>query len=110
MLLARVIALTGTIVMGVGILYAFTQGNFSSEGATLLAMPWGIVSLLDLYTGFTLFSLWIAYREKSVVKAAVWIGFLMSLGFFAGSLYTLVALQTCNNDWKQFWMGDRVTS
>lgn len=110
MLLARIIALTGTILMGTGILYAFTQGNFSGEGALLLTMPWGIVSLLDLYTGFALFSIWIAYREKSVIKAAVWIGLLMSLGFLAGSLYTLLALQTSGNDWKRFWMGDRATS
>lgn len=110
MLLARVIALIGTIVMGAGILYAFIKGDFSGEGAVLLTMPWGIVSLLDLYTGFTLFSLWITYREKSVVKAAVWIGFLMTLGFFAGSIYTLVALQNSGNDWKRFWMGDRATS
>ena len=38
MLLARIIALTGTILMGTGILYAFTQGNFSGEGALLLDM------------------------------------------------------------------------
>jgi hypothetical protein len=31
----------------------------------------------------------------------------MVLGFWAGALYTLIALQTCGNDWKRFWYGKR---
>jgi hypothetical protein len=70
-------------------------------------MPWGIVSLVDLYTGFTLFSGWIIYREKSPVAAALWVVLMMGLGFFTGSLYVLIALYTSKGDWKRFWMGHR---
>ena len=31
----------------------------------------------------------------------------MVLGFFAASLYMLIALQTSGGDWKRFWMGKR---
>jgi len=29
------------------------------------------------------------------------------LGFWAGSLYTFLALQGSQGDWKRFWMGKR---
>ena len=55
MKIAKVLALLGLLAMTGILIYAFTSGTFSSDGAKLLAMPWGIVSLVDLYTGFTLF-------------------------------------------------------
>ena len=61
----KVISLIGLIAMAGIILYAFVVGDFFSEGKALLAMPWGIVSMVDLYVGFTVFSCWIAYRENS---------------------------------------------
>jgi len=83
----------------------FTRGDFSGEGSQLLAMPWGIVSLVDLYTGFILFSSWIIYREKSLPVAILWTIAMMILGFFTGSLYAFIALQTSGNDWRKFWLG-----
>jgi hypothetical protein len=70
-------------------------------------MPWGIVSLVDLYVGFALFAGWIIYREQSPLRAAVWTVLLMVLGFFIGSLYVLVALYTSRGDWTRFWQGER---
>lgn len=43
-------------------------------------MPWGVVSLVDLYVGFTIFSLWICYREANKYAAAIWVFFMMTLG------------------------------
>ena len=60
MRIAKFIALAGLLAMTGILIYGFTVGNFSAEGAKLLALPWGIVSLVDLYVGFTLFSCWIA--------------------------------------------------
>ena len=108
MRIAKAVALLGVLAMTGILIYAFTNGDFQGEGSILLSMPWGIVSLVDLYVGFTLFSGWIVYREKSLVRAAVWILFVMVLGFFTASLYTLVALQTSGGDWARFWMGNRV--
>ncbi len=87
------------------LIYGFTQGNFSQDGSALLANPWGVVSFVDLYVGFALFSIWIVYREKSVGVAAIWVILMMVLGFFTGALYTLIALYTSQGDWRKFWLG-----
>jgi hypothetical protein len=63
--------------------------------------------MVDLYTGFILFSGWIVYREKSLPHSVVWVVLMMVLGFFTASLYTLVAAFTSNGDWGVFWMGKR---
>jgi len=107
MKLAKFIAFLGVIAMTAVLIYGFTIGDFSSEGSQLLSMPWGIVSLVDLYTGFTLFSAWIVYREKSLLVAILWTVAMMTLGFFAGSLYALINLYTSQGDWKKFWLGKR---
>jgi cytochrome bd-type quinol oxidase subunit 2 len=107
MRLAKVVALMGLLAMGGILLYAFTNGNLGEEGKELTSMPWGIVSLVDLYVGFVLFSGWIVYREKSLVRSVVWVVLMMVLGFLTASLYTLIALQTSGGDWKRFWMGHR---
>ena len=75
----------------------------------LLSMPWGIVSLVDVYVGFALFSCWIVYREKSLVRSVVWVALVIVLGNFTASLYTLIALYTSGGDWKRFWMGSRLS-
>ncbi len=107
MRIAKFITLAGLLAMTAVLIYGFTVGNFSTEGAKLLAMPWGIVSLVDLYTGFTLFSCWIVFREKVWLPSVVWVILMMVLGFWTGALYTFVALQTSGGDWKRFWYGKR---
>jgi hypothetical protein len=103
---AKLVALLGLLAMTAILIYGFTRGDFNAEGQILLSMPWGIVSLVDLYVGFILFSGWIVYREKSLVRSMVWVFFMMVLGFFTASLYTLIALQTSGGDWQRFWMGN----
>ena len=105
--IAKAVALLGLLAMTGILIYAFTTGDFTQEGNVLLSMPWGIVSLVDLYVGFILFSGWIVYREKSLARSIVWVALVMVLGFFTASLYTLIALQTSGGDWKRFWMGRR---
>ena len=107
MKIAKLIALAGLLAMTAVLVYGFTVGNFSAEGAKLLAMPWGIVSLVDLYVGFALFSGWIVFREKAWVPSILWVILMMVLGFWAGALYTFIALQTSGGDWKRFWYGRR---
>ena len=107
MKIAKLIALVGLLAMTGILIYGFTVGDFSAEGSKLLAMPWGIVSLVDLYVGFTLFSGWIVFREKALLPSIVWVVLMMVLGFWAGALYTLIALQKSGGDWKKFWLGKR---
>jgi hypothetical protein len=70
-------------------------------------MPWGQVSLVDVYVGFMLFSGWVVYREKSVLRSAVWIVAIIVLGNFTASLYALIALYRSQGDWHRFWLGNR---
>jgi Protein of unknown function (DUF1475) len=105
MKLAKAISLLGLLAMTGILIFAFASGDFSAEGSKLLGMPWGIVSLVDLYVGFTLFSCWIVYREKAVLPSIVWVVLMMVLGFFTGALYSFIALQTSGGDWRRFWMG-----
>jgi len=105
MRIAKIISALGVLAMTAVLIYGFTIGDFFSEGSQLASMPWGIVSLVDLYTGFILFSGWIIYREKSLSVAILWTIGMMILGFFVGSLYAFIALQTSGNDWRKFWLG-----
>ncbi len=105
MKLAKAIAFLGVLAMTAVLIYGFTIGDFSGEGSQLMQMPWGLVSLVDLYTGFILFSGWIIYREKSIPATILWVVGMMILGFFTGALYTFLALQTSNGDWRKFWLG-----
>ncbi len=107
MKIAKVIAALGLLAMTAVLIYGFSAGDFATEGKQLLSMPWGIVSLVDLYVGFILFSGWIVYREKSAIRSVVWVVLMMVLGFWTASLYTLIALQTSGGDWRRFWLGQR---
>ena len=107
MKIAKVISFLGILAMSGVLVFAFTKGNFAEEGSKLLSMPWGIVSLVDLYVGFTLFSAWIVFRERAVLSSIIWVILMMTLGFFTASLYTFIALQKSGGSWKKFFLGKR---
>ena len=107
---AKVIAWTGLLAMTAALLHGFINGNFSQDGAAILANPWGIVSIVDLYVGFALFSLWIAFREKHPYAAVVWIILMMVLGFFTASVYVLLALYQSKGDGLTLFLGSRKTA
>ncbi len=107
MTVAKIIAIVGILAMTAVLVYGFVIGDFGTEGAQLLAMPWGIVSLVDLYVGFALFSCWIAYRERSPWVAAIWIILMMILGFWTGAVYTALALFTADGDPRRALLGHR---
>lgn len=104
---AKVLVLLCVLTMGGALIYGFTVGDFTGEGNVLLAMPWGIVSLVDIYTGIALFSCWVVYRERSLVRSSAWIGLMIVLGFFTVALYTFIALQSSDGDWLRFFLGNR---
>lgn len=105
---AKILTILGVLAMTAVIGYAFIAGDFAAEGAILTSLPWGIVSLVDLYVGFTLFSAWVAYREKSIPVTALWILAVMTLGAFTISLYAFLALRASQGNPQKFFMGNRV--
>ncbi len=107
MKVAKTIAWLGLVAMVAVLLNGFINGNFSEDGARLLANPWGIVSIVDLYVGFILFSMWIAFREKSVLSIIIWIILMMVFGFLTASVYILLALSRSGGDWLEFFLGAR---
>jgi hypothetical protein len=107
MRIAKIISIFGALAMTAVLFFAFTQGDFLGEGSQLLSMPWGIVSLVDLYVGFTIFSAWVVYRERNWLTTIIWVALIMVLGFFTVSVYVFLALQKSNGDWKHFFFGKR---
>lgn len=107
MKIAKIIAWIGLLAMTGALLNGFINGDFAQDGGELLANPWGVVSIVDLYVGFVLFSFWIAFREKGLVGAVIWIILMMVLGFFTASLYVLIALTKSKGDWLSFFLGAR---
>lgn len=102
---AAILAALGALAMSIILIYAFVEGDFFREGRQLLAMPWGIVSLVDLYVGFFLFSGWILFRDGITLPSVGWIMAVMTLGSFAICLYVLVAVLTSQAHWHVFFMG-----
>lgn len=105
--IAKVISIIGILAMTIVLANGFINGNIATEGAWMIAHPWGIVSLVDVYIGFVLFCGWIFYREKSFVRAATWAVAVMVLGNFVTSLYVLLTVFDSDGDWKKFWLGAR---
>jgi hypothetical protein len=105
MKISKLIALLGLLAMSAALVYGFTVGDFFADGALIVANPWGIVSLVDLYTGFALFGAWIYYREANKLIALVWIVILMVLGFWLASLYVLNQLYKSNGNYSKFFLG-----
>ena len=107
MKIAKIISLAGLLAMTAVLVFVCTFVDFSADVAIILSNPWGIVSMVDLYVGFILFSGWIIFREKALLSSILWVVLMVVLGFWAGSLYTFLALQGSQGDWKRFWMGKR---
>ncbi len=104
---AKALAAAGLAAMAGVLAYGFSQGDFRKEGAQLLRMPWGIVSLLDVYVGFSFFSAWIVFREKSLARAVPWVLGVLIGGNVVSAAYALLALVKSDGDWHRFWLGAR---
>lgn len=55
--------------------------------------PWFRATLADAYFGFLFFWLWVAWREQSAAKGALWFVLIMILGNFAMAGYLLLQLR-----------------
>jgi hypothetical protein len=87
MALSRTMLLVLSFAFAALIVWAVKTGDFRAEGAWLVSHAWGIVSLSDLYIGFLVSSVIIAFFEKPRA-AALWI---IPIPFL-GNVWTLVWL------------------
>lgn len=107
MRLAIVVSAVFAAVMFALIVRAFVVGSFWHEGGALMALPWGKVTMADLYVGFALFSGWVSFREASAPRALVFVALVMTLGNAFAAVYVLFALLKSRGDWSRFWLGHR---
>tara|TARA_B100000900_G_scaffold129706_1_gene109695 strand:+ start:1279 stop:1596 length:318 start_codon:yes stop_codon:yes gene_type:complete len=104
MTITKIISYFITVTMTIVIIWA--QSEVSIFESPIPDFPWGIVSLVDLYSGFVLFSLWIFYKEN-ILPAIVWTFFVMTLGSFTIALYVIYSVNRSNGNIQKFFMGDK---
>ncbi len=105
MKVAKIFAVTGTLIMFFTLAYGFIAGDFFKEGSMLFMLVWGKVSLIDVYIGFFLFSGWVLYREENLLTSLLWIISIIILGNFITCLYATIALYKSGENFKLFWLG-----
>ena len=101
----KLLAVTGTLIMFLTLIYGFIVGDFFKEGSILISLAWGKVSLIDVYIGFFLFSGWVLFREEKCLTSVIWIILIMILGNFITCLYVTIKLFQSGDDFKWFWLG-----
>lgn len=99
----KIASFIGFLIMLGMLIYGFTIGNFAGEGKILLGMPWGQISLIDIYIQFIIICSWIFYREDNLGKSIIWIILVLTLGSMISCLYIFLAFNNCKGDWKKFW-------
>lgn len=107
MLLGKILAIIGIIGMAGALTYGFVWGEFLKEGGILLSMPWGIITLIDIYISFFVFCGWIFYRESSLVLSIIWTLLVIVLGSFTICVYLFLALQKSEGNWQKFLHGSK---
>ena len=70
------------IMLSVTIWASLNRGIFDA-GQELVGHPWFIATLVDAYFAFTVFFVWLAWRERSLVSTAAWFVLVMCLGSIA---------------------------
>lgn len=85
------LALTGAIVWA-NLNSGPLHGSIFDQGGVMLSLPWGAVTMADLYTGFVLFAIVIFLAEKSWFAALLWSVPLFFLGNIWAALWLFVRL------------------
>lgn len=88
---ARILGMAVLAGMLVAIWFGLTEGDFLTESSDIWRLPWGRVTLVDLYLGFAMFGAWIAIREARVGSTVVWWVALLFLGNLAAGAYLTIA-------------------
>jgi uncharacterized protein DUF1475 len=101
----KILGYCGFFIMSFFIFYAVVFGDFSKESSVLTSMPWGIVSLVDIYLGLILFSCWVIWREQDKRIASVWMLLILALGNVVSCLYILKAAYESDGNILGFWLG-----
>jgi Na+/H+ antiporter NhaC len=103
----RVIAPLGALAMFATIVVALGTGeSLGAQGAEIGALVWGRVTFVDLGLALVFGWLWIAWRERRVVPALVWLVLTAVTGSGALLLYVSIAAWRAH-DLAAVLVGDR---
>ena len=97
----------GAMLLAIG--YGSAAGGFGDDFSALWALPWGRVSLIDLYAGLAIFGAWVAYREKSLSRTVIWSIALLTLGNLAAGVYLVWAAHN-SDDVAALLLGDSIST
>ena len=93
----RVLAPLGALAMAVTIVLGLASGaSLGEEGAAIGAFVWGRVTFVDLGLALVFGWLWIAWRERSAVRALVWLVLTTVTG--SGALLVYVSIAAWRSD------------
>lgn len=97
----------GALLLGTALAVAVGWGivrhDFWGEGAQLLDLYWGRVTLFDFYIGVALVCGWILHRERRPRDAIVWIAGVVLLGHIVTCAYVWWASRSGRPE--RFWHG-----
>ena len=103
MTITKIISYFITLSMA-GVIF-WAQGEVAIFDSPIPDLPWGVVSLVDLYSGFVLFSLWVFYKER-VLPAIFWTFFVMTLGSLTIASYVIYSINKSDGNVQKFFMGN----
>ena len=90
--LLRVLAPVGALALAWPIAAAFAAGApLGAEGGEILALAWGVVTMVDLGIALVLGWAWIAWREAAPLRAVVWAAVVTVTGSVGICVYLAVA-------------------
>ena len=106
--LRAAIGIFGLALLGLLIWAALSMqdlhGSFADQLAVMTTLPWGVVSLVDLYIGFLLFAVLVFLTERSWLVAALWAVPVFLVGNIWAALWLVIRLphlakQLSKPDW-----------
>lgn len=80
MILVRGLMIAGAVLLSGVIVWAGMSAPFWASFATISAMPWGVVTLVDLYLGFVCAAVLVFMLERERMMALLVIALIFVLG------------------------------
>lgn len=91
---ANLIILFGsmTVFMVCLVIVTSLKSNMFKLPPEVVNEPWFQTTLVDFYFLVTILSVWVIYKEKTVLTAILWIAAFICLGSIGAALYVLIEL------------------
>ncbi|BBM83265.1 DUF1475 family protein [Candidatus Uabimicrobium amorphum] len=96
------------VSMASSIVHALLTANFFESGSMMMNDAWGRTTLLEAYLAFTVFYVWVFYKEGLGGKIA-WFLLIMGIGNVAIASYVLIQIAKMDkgDSWAKLLLNDR---